>query len=456
MTRDADAANSDAATPDAATPDAATPDAATPIAATPDAAIPGTVAAAVSAAHAAEWSRIVASLIRVTRDWSLAEDAAQDAFAKALERWPVEGVPRNPGAWITTVARNGALDRIRRSANEALKMREVAMMDELDRPDREHDSGHDIDDDRLRLIFTCCHPALAIEARVALTLRTVAGLTTPEIARAFLVPEATMAQRLVRAKRKIQNAGIPYRVPPAELLDERLGGVLAVLYLVFNAGYTLTDDAAHDEALSTEAIRVGSLLTELLPRSASAHGLLALMLLQHARRAGRTDADGELVSLEDQDRSRWDALAIRRGLNALDASYRLEPEPDRYQALATIAACHATAASADATDYRRIAALYAGLAAADASPVVALNAAIARGMAEGAEAGLSAVDEVSASGALDGYYLVPAAQADFLRRLGRADAAGQRYDAAIALAPAGPERRYLERRRAALIAPPVE
>ncbi|KQX05840.1 RNA polymerase subunit sigma-24 [Leifsonia sp. Root1293] len=407
----------------------------------------GAVAAAISETHAAEWSRIVASLIRVTRDWSLAEDAAQDAFAKAIERWPVEGVPRNPGAWITTVARNGALDRIRRSANEALKMREVAMMDEIGRSD---DSGTDIDDDRLRLIFTCCHPALAIEARVALTLRTVAGLTTPEIARAFLVPEATMAQRLVRAKRKIQNAGIPYRVPPAELLEERLAGVLAVLYLVFNAGYTLTDDAAHDEALSAEAIRVGSLLTELLPRSASAHGLLALMLLQHARRAGRSDGAGELVSLEEQDRTRWDALAIRRGLNALEASYRLEPVPDRYQALASIAACHATAATADATDYARIAALYAGLAAADASPVVALNAAIARGMADGPEAGLAAVDRVAASGALDGYYLVPAAQADFLRRLGRTDAAGERYDAAIALAPAGPERRYLQRRRAAL------
>lgn len=419
-------------------------------------AVAAAVTAAVASAHAEEWSRIVASLIRVTGDWSLAEDAAQDAFTKAIERWPREGVPRNPGAWITTVARNGALDRIRRSANEALKLREVAMMDELDRPDREYDSGYDIDDDRLRLIFTCCHPALAIEARVALTLRTVAGLTTPEIARAFLVPEATMAQRLVRAKRKIQNAGIPYRVPPADLLDERLAGVLAVLYLVFNAGYTLTDDAAHDEALSVEAIRVGVVLTESLPRSASAHALLALMLLQHARRAGRTDADGELVSLEDQDRTQWDTAVIRRGLDALDTSYRLEPVPDRYQALASIAACHATAPTADATDYARIAALYAGLAAADASPIVALNAAIARGMADGAEAGLTAVDGVAASGALDGYYLLPAAQADFLRRLRRTDAAAERYDAAIALAQPGPERRYLERRRAALSARPTE
>ncbi|MET0726600.1 MAG: sigma-70 family RNA polymerase sigma factor [Leifsonia sp.] len=416
------------------------------------------VSVAIERTHAAEWSRVVASLIRITGDWSLAEDSAQDAFATALERWPRDGVPRNPGAWITTVARNGALDRIRRRANESRKLQEVAVMDELGRQGAEQE----IDDDRLRLIFTCCHPALALEARVALTLRTVAGLTTPEIARAFLVPEPTMAQRLVRAKRKIMNAGIPYRVPPAELLPERLAGVLAVLYLVFNAGYTLTDDAAHDEGLSLEAIRVGGVLVDLLPNEPSASGLLALMLLQHARRAGRMDADGELVPLEDQDRSLWDGRGIARGLAVLAGATRAKPpagapasgdapaDADRYVLLARIAAVHAVAAAPADTDFGAVVALYEALAAIDPSPVVALNAAIARGMADGPQAGLAAVDAVAATGALDGYYLLPAAQADFLRRLGRAVAAAERYDSAIALAPDGPERRYLERRRNAL------
>jgi RNA polymerase sigma-70 factor, ECF subfamily len=404
----------------------------------------GAVTAAINRTHGAEWTRIVSSLIRITGDWSLAEDSAQDAFAKAVERWPREGIPRNPAAWITTVARNGALDRIRRSMNEDRKLREVAMMDELGGTA----SDEDIEDDRLRLIFTCCHPALAPEARVALTLRTVAGLTTPEIARAFLVPEPTMAQRLVRAKRKIQNAGIPYRVPPAELLPERLDGVLAVLYLVFNAGYTLTDDAAHDNGLSQEAIRVAGLLTELLPREPSARGLLALMLLHQARRAGRMDPAGELVPLEEQDRSTWDQGMIARGISVLAGADRLGSS--RYQLLAGIAAVHAVAPSFEDTDVARLTRLYGRLCAIDPSPVVALNAALARAMAEGPAAGLAAVDAVAAGGALAGYYLLPAARADLLRRLGRTASAAAAYDEAIALTPAGPELRYLERRRAAL------
>ncbi|WP_419818267.1 RNA polymerase sigma factor [Glaciibacter flavus] len=401
------------------------------------------VGEAVARVHSSEWSRIVASLIRTTHDWSLAEDAAQDAFEKALATWPSSGVPDNPGAWLTTVARRAALDRIRRGNTELTKMEEVAVMERL------NETPSDEIDDRLRLIFTCAHPALPLEARVALTLRTVAGLTTPEIARAFLVSEPTMAQRLVRAQRKITHAGIPYRVPPPEQLAERLSGVLAVIYLVFNAGYTLTDDTEHDSALAGEAIRLGRLICDLMPKEGAAHGVLALMLLQHSRHAARRGPDGEIVSLDDQDRTLWDATLIRQGITALDVAAK-HGIYDHYQLLALIASVHAVAPSPEATDYIRLADYYAALTRLDPSPVVALNAAIARGMAHGPAAGLVAVDAVAASGRLDGYYLLPAAQADFLRRLGRADAAAARYEDAIALAPQGPERRYLERRRAAL------
>ena len=401
------------------------------------------VSRALSAVHAAEWARIVSSLIRITRDWALAEDAAQDAFEKALARWPEDGIPDNPGAWLTTVARNRALDRIRRGATELSRMEEAATVKRLtEAPSEEMD-------DRLRLVFTCAHPALPLEARVALTLRTVAGLTTPEIARAFLVSEPTMAQRLVRAQRKIAHAGIPYRVPEPEQLPERLSGVLAVIYLVFNAGYTLTDDAAHDAALADEAIRLGQLVCELMPREGSAFALLALMLFQHSRRGARRDGEGELLTLEQQDRLLWDAAMIRRGVTALDTSVR-HGGYDRYQVLALIASVHAVAASSGATDHVRLSDYYAVLAELDPSPIVALNAAVAQGMAHGPAAGLAAVDALEASGTLSGYYLLPAAQADFLRRLGRTDTAAARYDAAIALTPAGPERRYLQRRRDAL------
>jgi RNA polymerase sigma-70 factor, ECF subfamily len=280
------------------------------------------VESAVADAFRLEWGRVVATLIRMTRDWDLAEECAQDAFALALERWPRDGVPRRPGAWLTTTARNRALDRLRRSATEAAKLQEIAVLPPTDeRDDEGDDSG--VPDDRLRLIFTCCHPALPLEARVALTLRTLAGLTTAEIARAFLVAEPTMAKRLVRAKGKIRHAAIPYRVPPAHLLPERTGGVLAVLYLLFNEGYAATTggDLVRQD-LCVEAIRLARTLAGLMPDEPEAIGLLALMLLQHARRAARVDDAGDLVTLEHQDRARWDASEIYEGLGLLDAALR--------------------------------------------------------------------------------------------------------------------------------------
>ena len=379
----------------------------------------------------------MSTLIRITGDWSLAEDCTAEAFEAAVARWGSEGVPRNPGAWLTTVAKNRALDRLRRSANEARKLREVAIMNELEQP--EDDAG--FPDDRLRLIFTCCHPALALEARVALTLRTVAGLTTPEIARAFLVPEPTMAQRLVRAKRKIANAGIPYRVPPPELLPERLGGVLAVLYLLFNEGYAAsTGSALLRTDLASEAIRLTRAVVQLMPTEPEARGLLALMLLQHSRRAARVDEHGDLVTLEHQDRSRWDHAAIAEGLGLMEAT------DTPYQLQAALAAVHASAPDAASTDFHALLALYGRLYELAPTPVIALNRAIALGMAHGFEAGLVAVDEVAASHDLGGYYLVPATRADFLRRLGRDAEAAVEYRRALASAPTDPERRYLARR----------
>jgi RNA polymerase sigma-70 factor (ECF subfamily) len=382
---------------------------------------------AVAGAFRTERARVLATLIRLTGDWDLAEECVQDAYEKALRRWPVDGVPGRPGAWLTTTARNRALDCLRRGAVEAGKLREIAEM-----PPVEDD---DWPDDRLRLIFTCCHPALALEARVALTLRTVAGLTTEEIARAFLTPTATMAQRLVRAKRRIRAAGIPYRVPPAELLPRRTSGVLAVVYLLFNEGYS----AAQRGDLAAEAIRLGRILAQLMPEDQEVRGLLALMLLQDARRAARHDAHGDIVTLEEQDRSLWDRDQIAEGI-------RLVAPGGAYQLQAAIAACHATAAHVDDTDWTRIASYYDDLAQLTASPFVELNRAIAVAVADGPAVGLALVDALDRSGALDGYHLLPATQADLLRRLGRRTEAAAAYEKALALAPTEAERRYLQRR----------
>ena len=412
------------------------------------------VQAAVSAAFKAEWGRVVATLIAVTGDWDLAEESAQDAFTRALQSWQRDGVPDRPGAWLTTAARNRAIDVLRRRASEGSKLREVAALQPPtpsggDLPEAD-ESG--IGDDRLRLIFTCCHPALPLEARVALTLRTLTGLTTAEIARALLVSESTMAQRLVRAKRKIQNAGIPYRVPPASLLPERTAGVLAVLYLLFNEGYSATSgDHMVRADLCAEAIRLARLVGQLMPAEAEAGGLLALMLLQDSRRDARADAAGEPVTLEDQDRSRWDHAEIAEGQQVLQGALRAG-RPGPYQLQAAIASCHASAGKAADTDWQTIARVYGQLARIAPSPVVELNRAVAIGMAQGPEAGLALLGALAASGALAGYRFLPAVRADLLRRLGRHAEAALSYEQALDLAGTEDERRYLGRRHAEMIA----
>jgi RNA polymerase sigma-70 factor (ECF subfamily) len=399
-----------------------------------------------------ESGRAIATLIRVLGDFDLAEEAVQDAFIRALEVWPVDGLPANPGAWITTTARNRAIDRIRRGKvlaqkTEALE-REAAVVSELGGGPWGSSVPADADgiDDRLRLIFTCCHPALAPEARVALTLRTLGGLSTPEIARAFLVPEVTLAQRLVRAKRKIRDAAIPYRVPPIEVLPERLDAVLRVLYLVFNEGYSATaGDALVRRELATEAIRLARMLVQLLPDEPEAGGLLALMLLHDARRDARTGGEGELVLLEDQDRTRWDAAAIQEGRSVLEQAIRAN-RAGPYQVQAAIAALHDAAPDAASTDWPQIAALYGRLAALAPSPVVELNRAVAVAMAEGPAMGLAMLDELASEAALAGYPYFHAARADLLRRLGRLAGAADAYRAALGVTTNDVERAFLEKR----------
>jgi RNA polymerase sigma-70 factor (ECF subfamily) len=397
-----------------------------------------------------ERGRAVATLIRVLGDFDLAEDAVQEAFAQALRVWPERGVPNNPGAWITTAARNRAIDRVRRERTLADKTATLTRLAELEALGGDETDVSGIPDDRLRLIFTCCHPALRMEAQVALTLKTLGGLTTGEIAHAFLVPETTMAQRLVRAKRKIREAGIPYRIPPAELLPDRMPGVLAVLYLVFNEGYSATSGPLIRIELCDEAIRLARILQGLMPDEPEAAGLLALMLLQHSRREARTGPGGEFVLLEDQDRAHWDHDMIDGGLALLDATLaRRRPGP--YQLQAAIAALHARAPRPEDTDWPQIAALYGRLAEMSPSPVVELNGAVAIAMADGPERGLALLEPLA--GELDDYQHFHSARADLLRRLGRDAEAAEAYRRALDLATNPTERAFIEDRLAGLTAP---
>jgi RNA polymerase sigma-70 factor (ECF subfamily) len=390
-----------------------------------------------------EHGRVLAALISQFGDFTLAEDALQDALVNALERWEIEGVPRNPGAWLLTVARRRGIDRLRRAATLG---RKAALLD-IDAPVASQDEPEmddSIPDDRLKLMFTCCHPALALEAQVALTLHTLGGLSTQEVARAFLVPAPTMAQRLARARKKIRNAGIPYRVPPADLLPERLDALLAVIYLIFNEGYVTTSgDTLTRRELCGEAIRLGRVLVTLLPQNAEARGLLALMLLHDSRRETRLNAAGELVLLDEQDRARWDQVKIREGLAVLDEALALS-EPGPYQVQAAISALHAEAPTAEATDWHQIAALYDRLATMTPSMVIEVNRAVAAAMAWGAQAGLQMLLRLADQA--DGYYPYHAARADLLRRTNQREAAADAYTRALALCNNSAERAYLQRR----------
>ena len=392
-----------------------------------------------------ERARALATLIRLLRDFDLAEDALQEAFAVALEQWAAGGVPANPRAWLVSTARHKAIDRLRRAKTLAAKSAEIASLTEAAAPPPGLVEEPFVDD-LLRLIFTCCHPALALEAQVALTLKTLCGLAVEEIARAFLVSPATMAQRLVRAKGKIRAAGIPYQVPGADRLAERLEGVLRVVYLVFTEGYAATSgDALVRRELCSEAVRLARLLRELMPGAPEVTGLLALLLLQDCRRAARLDAAGEIVTLEDQDRSRWDGSEIAEGQALAEEALR-RGGAGFYALQAAIAALHAQAARAEDTDWPQIAALYSLLLRLHPSPVVALNHAAAVAMGERLERGLRLMEELEAAGELASYHLLPAAKADILRRLGRASEAAAAYERALALVSHDAERRYLERR----------
>ena len=398
---------------------------------------------AITRAHLEEWARVVATLTRRFGDLDIAEESAAEAFATAVERWQADGVPPNPGAWLTTTASRKAIDRIRRESKRSEKQQEAQLLYD----DAQPQPVGTIDDERLRLIFTCCHPALAMETRVALTLRMVAGLTMPEIARAFLVQEATMGQRITRAKAKIKTARIPYRVPSPEDLPARVAGVLEVLYLVFNEGYLATgpdtDPVRHD--LTAEAIRLTRLIRALMPDDGEVAGLLALMLLTEARRTARVSASGELVTLDQQDRGTWDAALIAEGHRLVRARLAAGVAPGRYQILAAINAVHTSARDIRDTDWSQVVALYDQLARLDPSPIIALNRAIAVAELDGPEVAIAAVDRLDHK--LAGYHAYHAARADLLRRLGRDRESRAAYDRAIGLAGNTAETAYLTRRR---------
>lgn len=390
-------------------------------------------------------ARILASLIRLTGDFDRAEDALQEAYTRALTVWAQNGLPERPAAWINTVSRRAALDTLRRQRSIPLETEPAAPVSEAE-PEAENASG--VEDDRLRLLFTCCHPALSPEARTALALRTLGGLTTREIARAFLEDATATAQRLVRAKKKILEAGIPYEIPAREALPDRVATVLSVIYLIFNEGYAATEaPSLLRPDLCAEAIRLARLTVELLPGEAEAGGLLALMTLTHARRDARMSSEGELIPLEVQDRARWTAPEIASGLEALDRALQLR-RPGPYQIQAAIAALHVRARSAAETDWPQISALYGALLQWAPTPVVELNAAAALAMTLGIEHGLRWIENLEQRGELSGYHLLPAAKADLLRRAGRRPEAAIAYQAALALVRNPAERRYLERRLA--------
>jgi RNA polymerase sigma factor (sigma-70 family) len=407
---------------------------------------------AIDAIWRIEQAKIIAGLARITRDVGTAEELAQDALLAALKAWPAQGIPDNPGAWLMAAAKNRAFDERRRAKLIERKHEEIGReMDGTDTPDLDAALDDDIGDDLLRLIFTSCHPVLSTEARVALTLRLIGGLTTEEIARAFLVPEATVAQRIVRAKRALSEARVPYEVPRGEQLDERLSSVLEVIYLVFNEGYAAT--AGEDwvrPALCEEALRLGRILAELAPQEPEVHGLVALMEIQASRLHARTAPDGAPILLLDQDRARWDQLLIRRGLAALARAERLGEERGPYVLQAAIAAYHARARTADQTDWGRIAELYAELSRRTPSPVIELNRAVAVSMAQGPQAGLALVDALTTEPTLKNYHLLPSVRGDFLKKLGRSAEARAEFERAAALTQNARERKLLLDRAAAL------